>query len=352
MEGYLKMRETPILETDRLFLRKFRLDDVQDVFEYCREPETARFVTWDAHKTPEDTLRFLQWATDRYKTGEPGDWAIMDKATGHIIGSIGLVNTEQGNRCCEVGYVIGRDHWGKGFTTEALQRLVRFLFEECGFNRVQAMCCEENAGSSRVLEKGGFRYEGLLMQRMRMKERFWNLKLYALLLEEWRMLHEPTRILRDKVLIEEVDEADLPDILALQKLAYASEAAIYGSGIAPMTQTLAEMQASAANLLFLKAVLNGKIVGSIRARTGEGTCFIGRLIVVPELQHQGVGRRLLATMEALHPGCRFELFTGHLSQRNLELYEKAGYKPFKTVRVGERESLIYLEKQHEKQIMG
>ena len=344
MEGFLKMRATPILETDRLFLRKFRLDDVQDVFEYCKEAETARYVTWDAHKTPEDTLRFLQWTTDRYKTGEPGDWAIMDKVTGHIIGSMGIVKSEPVNRCCEVGYVIGRDHWGKGFTTEALSRLVRFLFEECSINRIQAMCCEENAGSSRVLEKAGFRYEGLLMQRMCMKERFWNLKLYALLLDEWRSLHEPTRNLRDRVLIEDVEEADLPDILALQKLAYASEAAIYGNGIAPMTQTLTEMQASIQNLLFLKAVLNGKIVGSIRARSGEGTCFIGRLIVEPELQHQGVGRRLLATMEALHPGMRYELFTGHRSERNLSLYEKAGYKPFKTVRVGKRESLIYLEK--------
>src|SRR5450756_1133079 len=120
MEVSAKLGETPILETERLFLRKFRLEDVQDVFEYCKEPETARYVTWDAHKTPEDTLRFLQWATGRYKTGEPGDWAIMDKATGHIIGSMGLVGVEQGNRCCEVGYVIGRDHWGKGFTTEAL----------------------------------------------------------------------------------------------------------------------------------------------------------------------------------------------------------------------------------------
>lgn len=344
MEVSAKLGETPILETERLFLRKFRLEDVQDVFEYCKEPETARYVTWDAHKTPEDTLRFLQWATGRYKTGEPGDWAIMDKATGHIIGSMGLVGVEQGNRCCEVGYVIGRDHWGKGFTTEALTRMVRFLFEECGFNRIQAMCCEENAGSARVLEKAGFAYEGLLLQRMRMKDRFWNLRLYALLLDEWRKMHEPTQNLRDRVLIEEVEEVDLPDILALQKLAYKSEAAIYGNGIAPMTQTLAEMQASNRDLLLLKAVLNGKIVGSIRARVGEGTCFIGRLIVDPELQHQGVGRRLLSTMEALHPGMRFELFTGHRSERNLALYEKAGYKPFKTVRAGERESLIYLEK--------
>jgi len=344
MEMSAKLKDTPILETDRLFLRRFRLDDAPDVFAYCSDPETAQYVTWDAHKTQEDSLRFLQWTLSRYRDGEPSDWAIMEKESGRIIGSMGLVSVEPANLCCEVGYVIGRPYWGKGYTTETLGRVLRFLFEECGLNRVQAMCCEENVASARVLEKSRFLYEGLLPQRMRMKERFWDLRLYAQLRSSWTERNEPTLDLRDRVLIEEADEADLPEILALQKEAYQSEAAIYGYAIAPMTQTVEDIQGTFKELLFLKAVLNGKIIGSIRARVGEGTCFIGRLVVAPDMQHQGIGRRMLSTMETLHPGMRFELFTGHLSQRNIELYGKVGYKPFKTVRVGEHESLIYLEK--------
>lgn len=344
MDAARKLNDTPILETERLFLRKFRMEDAADVFAYCSDPETARYVTWEAHRTEADSRRFLEWVLGRYQAGEAGDWAIMDRKTGHIIGSMGIVEVDAAHRCCEIGYVIGRMHWGQGYTAEALGRLVRFLFEECGMNRIQAKCCKENHGSARVLEKTGFQYEGLLRERMHMKNRFWDLMIYSLLEREWRAIHVPAVEPSDRVLIEEATPDDLPAILDLQKRAYLSEAEIYGYGIAPLTQTLEDIRSSFAGLSFLKAVLNGQLVGSIRARVGEGTCFIGRLIVEPDFQHQGIGRKMLSTMEALHPGMRFELFTGHLSQRNLALYEKMGYKPFKTVRIGDRESLVYLEK--------
>ncbi len=347
MGDLVKWQETPILETDRLFLRKFRLEDVKDVFAYAKDPQTARFVSWDAHKSEDDSLRFLKWAIERYHIGAAADWAVMDKQTGHIIGSMGLVHVEEQNRCCEIGYVIGQTYWGQGYTAEALERVLRFLFEACGINRVQAMVCNENTASSRVLEKTGFTNEGLMRQRMRMKGRFWDMQLYAIVLESWRATNEPSGKVQDRVLVEEAEEADLEAILALQKRSYASEAEIYGYAIAPMTQTLEEIRSSYKNQLFLKAVLNDSIIGSIRARIAEGSCFIGRLIVEPAHQHQGIGRRLLNTMEALHPGMRFELFTGHLSTRNLDLYGKMGYKPFKTVRIQERESLVYLEKKPE-----
>ena len=339
-----KPKETPILETERLFLRKFRMEDAEAVFAYASNEDTARFVSWEAHRTLDDTRRFLQWELDRYQAGQTSEWAVMEKADGRIIGSIGVVDYQEQHRSCEIGYALGREYWGQGIVAEALERVLRYLFEECDMNRIHAVCCEENLASARVLEKCGFACEGLQRQSVRMKGRFWNMRMYGLLREEWMAGHPPTEQVQDKVLIEEVAPGDLPAILMLQREAYASEAEIYGYAIAPMTQTLEDIQASFSGLAFLKAVLNGSIVGSIRARIAENTCFIGRLIVAPAYQHQGIGRRLLSTMEALHPGLRFELFTGHLSQRNLAMYEKMGYVPFKTVRIGDRESLVYLEK--------
>lgn len=344
MEASLQIRETPILETERLFLRKFRMEDAESVYAYASDEDTARYVSWDAHRTIEDSRRFLSWVLDTYRAGKAGDWAIMEKAGGRIIGSIGVVNQQDVNRCCEIGYVLGREYWGRGLAAEALTRVLHFLFEETVVNRVHAICCQENTASARVLEKCGFSYEGLQRQLVRMKGRYWDMRMYAMLREEWEAAHAPSEDLQDKLLIEEAQLEDLPAILALQKAAYTSEAEIYGYGIAPMTQSLEDIQASFQELLFLKAVRNGELVGSIRARLAEGTCFIGRLVVSPSHQHQGIGRRLLGTMEALHPGMRFELFTGHLSKRNIALYEKMGYAPFKTVRIGDRESLVYLEK--------
>jgi GNAT superfamily N-acetyltransferase len=101
-----------------------------------------------------------------------------------------------------------------------------------------------------------------------------------------------------------------------------------------MTPTLEDIEASFHEHVFLKAVLNDAIVGSIRARIAEGSCFIGRLIVDPKFQHQGIGRRLLSTMEALYPGLRFELFTGHLSKRTWTCTKKWATRPSKPCESG------------------
>ena len=124
--------------------------------------------------------------------------------------------------------------------------------------------------------------------------------------------------------IQRATREDAAEILALQKLAYRSEAEIYDAyDIPPLTQALAEMEADLERQTVLKAVMEGRIVGSVRAYEREGTCHIGRLIVHPEQQNRGLGARLLREIEAAFPQVeRYELFTGHRSERNLYLYAK------------------------------
>jgi phosphoribosylanthranilate isomerase len=146
--------------------------------------------------------------------------------------------------------------------------------------------------------------------------------------------------------IEPARVDDLGDILALQKLAYRSEAELYGDfSIPPLTQTPAEIRSEFGSLRFLKATANGRLVGSVRADNRDGTCRIGRLIVHPEWQNRGIGGRLLRGAEEMFPEAdRFELYTGERSERNLHLYQKAGYREFKRQALNERITLIYLEK--------
>jgi len=141
-----------------------------------------------------------------------------------------------------------------------------------------------------------------------------------------------------------VDEAE--EILSLQRLAYQSEAEIYDDfTIPPLKQTLKEIKKDFETQVFLKATLNGRIIGSVRAFLREGTCYIGRLIVHPDFQNQGIGKRLMANIEEMFKGAhRFEIFTGHRSERNLYLYEKLGYQRFKTVMVNENLTIVFLEK--------
>lgn len=146
--------------------------------------------------------------------------------------------------------------------------------------------------------------------------------------------------------IEQATEDDAEKILALQKLAYQSEAAIYDDySIPPLLQTLEELQGEFTGKRFLKAVTNGEIVGSVRGYENHGTCFIGRLIVHPRHQNRGIGTLLMQAMEQAYEGTpRFEVFTGHRSDRNIRLYEKLGYRIFGTETVTHRLKLVYMEK--------
>ncbi|MBN2086304.1 MAG: GNAT family N-acetyltransferase [Anaerolineales bacterium] len=139
---------------------------------------------------------------------------------------------------------------------------------------------------------------------------------------------------------------DAAEILALQKLAYRSEAELNNDfSIPPLTQTLAEMESEFSSKRFLKAATGGRIIGSVRGERRDGTCCIGRLIVHPNWQNRGVGGRLLRAIETDFPEAgRFELFTSDRSERNLYLYGKMGYREFKREPLNERVTLVYLEK--------
>lgn len=146
--------------------------------------------------------------------------------------------------------------------------------------------------------------------------------------------------------IEPATLNDAHDILLLQREAYESEAKTYNDPeIPPLTETLTQLKALFSNHTFLIATIDGRIVGSVRACIHNGSCHIGRLIVSPQHQNRGIGTQLLAAIEQQYTKCRrFELFTGVKSAKNIRLYEKAGYKAFKTEAVSNKLSLICFEK--------
>jgi len=148
------------------------------------------------------------------------------------------------------------------------------------------------------------------------------------------------------LLIERAQVEDAAIILNLQKLAYLSEAEIYNNkSIPPLTQTLEEIRAEFDNQIFLKALIDERIVGSVRAYQTEGTCHIGRLVVHPKFQNRGIGSRLMNEIEgAFEKAKRLELFTGDNSERNLYLYHKLGYREFRRKNFQDSFVLVFLEK--------
>jgi ribosomal protein S18 acetylase RimI-like enzyme len=146
--------------------------------------------------------------------------------------------------------------------------------------------------------------------------------------------------------IEVAGVEDAAEILALQKLAYESEARLYEDwSIPPLVQTLESLRAEFHASRVLKAVDGERIVGSVRAREEADVCHVGRLIVAPDLQGSGIGTRLMRSVEAEFPAARrFELFTGSRSENNIRLYERLGYSRVREQAISPAVTLVFLEK--------
>ena len=150
----------------------------------------------------------------------------------------------------------------------------------------------------------------------------------------------------DSLRIDLALPTDMPEVLALQKLAYRSEAELNDDfDIPPLRQTLTELEKEYNEATILKATVDGDLVGSVRGRLMGETCFIGRVIVHPAWQNCGIGSRLMTAIEGCFPNAkRFELFTSERSSRNLYLYRKLGYRAFRQEKLDQHVNLIFMEK--------
>lgn len=150
----------------------------------------------------------------------------------------------------------------------------------------------------------------------------------------------------DEMLITQATLEDAPAILGLQRLAFEAEAVLYNERAIPaLTQTLEQVEAEFEDHLFLKAERDGVIVGSVRGKLEDKTsCYIGRLMVHPDYQGQGIGKRLMAAIEARFSVERFYLFTGERSTANIHLYEGLGYREFDRKVISPKVTLVRLEK--------
>ncbi|MGE7603519.1 GNAT family N-acetyltransferase [Peribacillus sp. NPDC097675] len=180
----------PTLETERLILRKVTWDDVEDIHAYSSIEEVTKYVTWETHKTLEDTKEFIKFAFTQYENKHIAPWGIQYKENGKIIGTIDFVSHHGGHRVAEIGYVLSQDYWGKGIMTEAANEVIAFGFDRMDVVRIQARCFVDNIGSSRVMEKIGMSFEGTMRNMMFVKGKHQDLNMYSILKEEFASLHK------------------------------------------------------------------------------------------------------------------------------------------------------------------
>ncbi|MBD5458174.1 MAG: GNAT family N-acetyltransferase [Lachnospiraceae bacterium] len=154
---------TILLETNRLILRKFVIEDSEAMYNnWASEDEVTKFLTWPTHSDVEVTRAVLSnWIAD-YNKADFYNWAIELKEIGEVIGNISVVLVKENIECAELGYCMGTNWWGLGIMPEAGKVVVKYLFEEVGFNRIAATHDKNNPKSGRVMQKIGMTYEGIL----------------------------------------------------------------------------------------------------------------------------------------------------------------------------------------------
>lgn len=188
----LNHKGTQIIETDRLILRPFTLDDAEAMFRnWAGDDEVTKYLTWPTHTGVEVSRMVLSDWTSHYAEPDFYNWAIVLKENGsEPIGSIAAVHIKEKTRCATMGYCMGRTHWGKGIMPEALSALIDFFFGEVGINRVEAEHEVNNPKSGRVMEKAGMRYEGTKRQGGSSNQGIVDICMWAILRQDWEEDHE------------------------------------------------------------------------------------------------------------------------------------------------------------------
>lgn len=178
----------PVLKTKRLKLRPFSLEDAGEVQQLAGDRDVASTTLLIPHPYPDGAAEtWIRSHSDLFQKRKNVVFAITCTEDARLLGAIGLVIQSIHNRA-ELGYWVGKPHWGKGYCTEAARAVLAFGFIELELNRIYAHHMQRNPGSGRVMEKLGMRYEGLMRQHFKKWGQFEDILAYGLLREEFDAL--------------------------------------------------------------------------------------------------------------------------------------------------------------------
>jgi ribosomal-protein-alanine N-acetyltransferase len=173
------------IETERLAVRLVVETDLEALMEVNSDPEVTALLPYATWRSRADADAWLQRMRGIEATGLALQFVVVLKPAGRAIGTCLLFRFEEGSARAELGYALGRAHWGRGFMHEALVALLGSAFGAMGLRRIEAEVDTANGASARLLRRLGFTKEGLLRQRWVTKGTAKDVELYALLRNEW-----------------------------------------------------------------------------------------------------------------------------------------------------------------------
>lgn len=158
---------TETLETKRLILRPLSVNDATEMFNnWASDPQVTKYLTQFAHNNKAITKKRLLIHEKNYQAKKILDWGIVVKDTNTLINTITVVEANEDKCSMEIGYVIGRNWWRKGYTSEALDKVIEHLFTNYPWLiRIEATHNIQNPNSGKVTQKCGLQFEGILRQK-------------------------------------------------------------------------------------------------------------------------------------------------------------------------------------------
>lgn len=153
---------TKKLETERLILRKLTVNDAEEAYKsWCSNPNVSKYTVWSTHKSLDVTKRLYEMWEKEYEKNDTFRWIVELKDTHKLIGTIDVASISYLRYgAVEIGYCYGEEYWHKGYATEALKRVIKFLFDEVDLDVIYALYMENNPNSGKVMKKAGMTYEG------------------------------------------------------------------------------------------------------------------------------------------------------------------------------------------------
>ncbi|WP_071645385.1 GNAT family N-acetyltransferase [Planococcus versutus] len=137
-------------------------EDSADMFLYLSDKEVMKHMELEPFQTEKETLDEIGWYQKIFKESTGIRWGITHKENGRVIGSCGFFYTHPEHSRTEIGYELSKEYWGKGIVSEALEAIILYGFQHFQLERIEALVEPANSASSKLLEKNGFKQEGLL----------------------------------------------------------------------------------------------------------------------------------------------------------------------------------------------
>ena len=173
------------IETERTLIRIVGPDDLPDLLEINSSDEVTRYVPYKTWVTAADSHAWLERMERLQAGGDTLQLVIALRDTGQVIGACLLFAFDAASSRAEIGYVLGRQYWGRGYMHEAIGAVMRFVFERLGLRRLEATIDPRNAASLKLVQRLGFASEGLRRQRVLMKGTLVDQSLFGCLREDW-----------------------------------------------------------------------------------------------------------------------------------------------------------------------